>query len=171
MRTIRTFRQFLENGEPEHLCKSHIYVEDLSGNQKRTKMKELGTLLQKFDVYYHYSDDSRSYRRGKEQQDAIEKLVKDIGRDGEKIYKKFWKKHESKEPTGTGKYMSNLFPEMNTVQQKENRVPIGVKGTSHFSDGNLFSGFQFFPRTPKLKSTEEKSWERNRIYGKVYKGE
>ena len=111
MGSIRTFRQFLEHGEPEHLCRSHIYVEDLSGNQKRTKVKELETLLQKFDVYYHYSDDSRSYSRGKEQQDTIEKLVKDIGRDGLVYYRKFLKKNESKEPTG-----------------------------------NLFSGFQFFPK-------------------------
>ena len=53
-------------------------------------------LLSNFDKYYHYSDDSRVYRKGKEQQDEIEKLVKEIGKDGSKIYKKFFEQVEGK---------------------------------------------------------------------------
>ena len=142
MRNIRTFKEWLKHGEPEHLVKSNIYVEDVSMNQKKTKMKELETLLQKFDVYYHYSDDRRSYQRGKEQQDEIEQLVKEIGRDGLVRYKKFFKQNESKET-----------------------------GTSYLDSGSLYSGFSFFPPTPKLLSTDEKSIKRNMIYGKVYNGE
>ena len=172
MRTIRTFKKWLELGaEPEVLTKSKIYIEDLSGNQKRTKIKELQKLLTNFDYWYSKSSDSRVYRRGKEQEDTIERLVKEIGKDGLKIYRKYISTKESKETTGTGKYMTNLIPEMRNVKPHDNTIPLGESGTSHLSDGNLFSGFQFFPRTPKLKSFAEKSMDRTMIYGKPYRGE
>ena len=170
MRNIRTFRQFLEHGEPEHLCSSHIYVEDLSGNQKKTKMDELEKLLKAHDYFYVYAN-GRIYDRGKQSQEQIERLVKDIGPSGLKLYRKYLKKNESKEPTGTGKYMSSLFPEMRSVEPYDNSIPLGESGTSHLHDGNLFSGFQFFPRSPKPLSTEEKHYKRTEIYGKVYNGE
>jgi len=138
MRTIRTFKEWLELGEPEVLVKSNIYVEDLSGREKSTKTILLKRLLKDFDFHYTRSDDRRSYQRGKEQQDKIEKLVKEIGKDGLKIYRNYISTKESKE-TGT--------------------------------DGNLYSGFSFFPPTPKLLSTDEKSIKRTMIYGKVYNGE
>ena len=102
------------------------------------KIKELQKLLKDYDFYYSMSDDYRAYKRGKEQQDKIEKLVKEIGKDGLKIYRNYISTKESKE-TGT--------------------------------DGNLYSGFSFFPPTPKLLSTDEKSIKRTMIYGKVYNGE
>ena len=58
------------------------FNEDLSGSEKKNKILLLKKLLSNFDKYYHYSDDSRVYRKGKEQQDEIEKLVKEIGKDG-----------------------------------------------------------------------------------------
>ena len=70
--------------------------EDLSGSEKKNKILLLKKLLSNFDKYYHYSDDSRAYRKGKEQQDEIEKLVKELGRDGSKIYKKFFEQVEGK---------------------------------------------------------------------------
>ena len=106
MRTIRTFRQFLEHGEPEHLCKSHIYVEDLSGNQKRTKMKELERLLKSHDWWYSMSDDGRAWDRGRKQADDIHKLIRDVGDDGKKLYKKYGKKAGVFESKDTG----NLYP-------------------------------------------------------------
>ena len=136
-RNIRTFKQFLEYGEPEVLVKSKIYIEDLSGREKTTKIILLKRLLKDFDYHYTRSDDRRSYQRGKEQQDKIEKLVKEIGKDGLKIYRNYISTKESKE-TGT--------------------------------DGNLYSGFSFFPPTPPL-STEDKHLKRTMIYGKLYKGE
>ena len=109
MRTIRTFREFLEKGEPEVLTKSKIYIEDLSGNKKIIKIKELQKLLKDYDFYYSMSDDYRAYKRGKEQQEKILKLVKEIGKNGEKIWKDYIKRNESKDTTGTGKYMTNSF--------------------------------------------------------------
>ena len=48
-RPIRSFKEFLEHGgEPEVLCKSKIYIEDISGSQKRTKIKELEQLRFQF---------------------------------------------------------------------------------------------------------------------------
>ena len=70
--------------------------EDVSGSEKKNKILLLKKLLSNFDKYYHYSDDSRAYRKGKEQQDEIEKLVKEIGKDGSKIYKKFFEQVEGK---------------------------------------------------------------------------
>ena len=170
-RTIRTFREFLEKGEPEVLTKSKIYIEDLSGNKKIIKIKELQKLLKDYDFYYSMSDDYRAYKRGKEQQEKILKLVKEIGKNGEKIWKDYIKRNESKDTTGTGKYMTNLFPEMRNVQPQDNTIPVGKRGTSHFSDGDLYSGFSFFPPTPKPLSTDEKHLKRTMIYGKVYNGE
>ena len=72
------------------------FNEDLSGSDKKNKILLLKKLLSNFDKYYHYSDDSRAYRKGKEQQDEIEKLVKEIGKDGSKIYKKFFEQVEGK---------------------------------------------------------------------------
>ena len=109
MRTIRIFREFLEKGEPEVLTKSKIYIEDLSGNKKIIKIKELQKLLKDYDFYYSMSDDYRAYKRGKEQQDKILKLVREIGKNGEKIWKDYIKRNESKDTTGTGKYMTNSF--------------------------------------------------------------
>ena len=72
------------------------FNEDVSGSDKKNKILLLKKLLSNFDKYYHYSDDSRAYRKGKEQQDEIEKLVKEIGKDGSKIYKKFFEQVEGK---------------------------------------------------------------------------
>ena len=109
MRSIRTFREWLIHGEPEVLTKSKIYIEDLSGNKKIIKIKELQKLLKDYDFYYSMSDDYRAYKRGKEQQDKILKLVREIGKNGEKIWKDYIKRNESKDTTGTGKYMTNSF--------------------------------------------------------------
>ncbi len=72
--------------------------EDISPRDKLKLKKKnillLKKLLSNFDKYYVYSDDSRAYRKGKEQQDEIEKLVKEIGKDGSKIYKKFFEQNE-----------------------------------------------------------------------------
>ena len=151
MRNIRTFRQFLEHGEPEHLCKSHIYVEDLSGNQKKTKMDELEKLLKAHDYFYVYAN-GRTYDRGKQSHEHIERLVKDIGPSGLKLYRKYLKKNESKEP-------------------EDHSIPLGESGTSYLDSGSLCDGFQFFPPTPKPLSSYEKDIKRTMIYGKVYNGE
>ncbi len=108
MRNVRTFKKWLELGEPEHLVKSKIYIEDLSGREKSTKTILLKRLLKDFDFHYTRSDDRRSYQRGKEQEEKIEKLVKEIGKDGLKIYRKYISTKESKE-TGTDENLYSGF--------------------------------------------------------------
>jgi len=169
-RTIRSFKEWLEKGEPEHLVKSSVYLEDLSGSKKQLKIKELNKLLKNYDFYYSWSDDFRVYKQGKEQQEKLLKLVKEIGKDGERIWKDYKKKYESRD-VGTEKYLNNLFPEMRNVSSRDERVPVGERGTSHFSTGNLYDGHDFFPSTPKPLSMEEKHLKRTMIYGKVYNGE
>jgi hypothetical protein len=109
MRNIRTFKKWLELGEPEHLVKSNIYVEDISGREKTTKTILLKRLLKDFDYHYTRSDDRRSYQRGKEQEDTIERLVKEIGKDGLKIYRKYISTKESKETTETDENLYSGF--------------------------------------------------------------
>ena len=125
MRNIRTFKQFLEHGEPEVLVKSKIYIEDLSGREKTTKIILLKQLLKDFDFHYTRSDDRRSYQRGKEQQDKIEKLVKEIGKDGLKIYRNYISTKESKETNGTdGNLFSNFqfFPPTPPLSTEEKHL-------------------------------------------------
>ena len=95
--TVRSFRNFLLEGEP------NILFEDISGNQKRTKMKELERQLKSHDWYYMYSDDGRAYGKGRDSNDKIHQLVKDIGDDGKKLYKKYSKKYESVDKHDVGK--------------------------------------------------------------------
>ena len=84
----------------------------------------------------------KSYDKGKESEETIEKLVGEIGKDGLKLYRKYISTKESKETNGTDKYLRNLY-----------------------------DGFSFFPPTPKPLSTEEKHQKRTMIYGRVYNGE
>ena len=124
MRNIRTFKKWLELGEPEHLVKSNIYVEDISGREKTTKTILLKRLLQDFDYHYTRSDDRRSYQRGKEQQDKIEKLVKEIGKDGMKIYRKYISTKESIETGTDGNLFSNFqfFPPTPPLSTEEKHL-------------------------------------------------
>jgi hypothetical protein len=71
-----------------------VVDEDVSGSDKKNKILLLKKLLSNFDKYFHYSDDPRAYRKGKNQQDEIELLVKELGKDGKKIYKKFFEQNE-----------------------------------------------------------------------------
>ena len=126
----------------------HQCDEDLSGSQKKIKMKELGRLLKSFDVYYHYSDDSRAYKRGKEQQDTIEKLANEIGADGLKYYRKFLRQNESKK---------SLFPEMDSVQRKGIGLSENVKIT-----GQPFSNVDLYDRADKFYAPSETMMKRTK---------
>ena len=68
--------------------------------------------------------------------------MKEIGKDGLKIYRNYISTKESKET-----------------------------GTSYLDSGSLYDGFQFFPPTPKRLPTEEKHLKKTIIYGQVYNGE
>jgi IS1 family transposase len=126
----------------------HQCDEDLSGSQKKIKMKELGRLLKDFDVLYHYSDDSRSYKRGKEQEETIEKLANEIGADGLKMYRKFLRRNENKE---------SLFPEMDSVQRKSIGLSEDVK-----IPGQPFSNVDLYDRADKYYQPSETMKKRTR---------
>ena len=103
--------------------------EDLSGSDKKNKILLLKKLLSNFDKYYHYSDDSRVYRKGKEQQDEIEKLVKEIGKDGLKIYRNYISTKESMETGTDGNLFSNFqffppTPPLSTEEKHQKRTMI-----------------------------------------------
>ena len=66
--------------------------EDLSGNQKKTKMKELEKLLSLHDWWWFMSDDSRSYKKGGDEQTKIHNLVSLLGKEGSSLYKQVSKK-------------------------------------------------------------------------------
>ncbi|MBF86302.1 MAG: hypothetical protein CL489_17750 [Acidobacteria bacterium] len=54
---------------------------------KGGKMEELKKLLESHDWYYMYSDDSRSYNKGRDSNDKIKQLVAEIGKEADKLYK------------------------------------------------------------------------------------
>ena len=86
-----SFRQFLELDKKTQIELGTIN-EDLSGKVKKKKMDELESLLKSHDWFFIFSDDSRSYRKGQEQQSKIKRLVDFIGKDGMKLYKSYGKK-------------------------------------------------------------------------------
>jgi hypothetical protein len=101
--------------------------EDLSGNQKRIKIKELQKKLSAFDYWYSKSSDSRAYRKGQEQEKDIEDLVKQLGKDGLKIYRKYIATKESMNEEDRLDINLSLSGEtlhmvLNDVQDKDKRT-------------------------------------------------
>ena len=92
-RQLMSFKKFLDERPDLFFTKTVPLKEELSGNQKKTKMVELEKLLSNFDWYFTFSDDRRSYKKGQEQQDQIRKLLDVIGKDGMKLYKQYGKKN------------------------------------------------------------------------------
>ena len=121
------------------------YDEDLSGSEKRKKLVLLKKLLTNFDKYYHYSDDPRAYRKGKEQQDEIEKLVKELGRDGKKMYKKFWEQNEGNKKDDDKKRTKKEKDEDDEIVNVRPKVKLS---TEHYMDSN-----RWFPETKNVQST------------------
>jgi hypothetical protein len=68
-----------------------ITNEDLSGNIKKNKLKELSKLLKDWDYTYVYSDERNAYKKGVAQEKEIQKLYKEIGAEGLKMYRDFLK--------------------------------------------------------------------------------
>jgi hypothetical protein len=86
-----SFKEFCELDE-ETQNQLATLNEDLSGNQKKTKMKELEKLLSLHDWWWFMSDDSRSYKKGNDEQTKIHNLVSLLGKDGSSLYKQVAKK-------------------------------------------------------------------------------
>ena len=120
-----------------------VQREDLTSTQLSKKMRELDSLLKSHDYYFMFSDDSRSYKRGQDSQDKIEKLAHEIGPDGVKLYRKYLKKNESVEET----------EKKRTKKQKEeddeiiNAKPKVKQSTEQYMDTR-----KWFPETKNVKS-------------------
>ena len=110
-----SFREFLQLDEETKTSLGTIQVnEDLSGNQKEKKMKELEKKLKSHDYFFTYSDDRRYYEKGKKEQEEIRKLVDEIGEDGLSLYKQYLKQKglmENKE-TGIDEYEKFVLSQM-----------------------------------------------------------
>ncbi len=89
-----SFKKFLDAGAPNIFFKAvpNIVQEDLTGQAKEKKLKQLETLLKGHDWWYSMSSDNRAYQKGSATQDAIRKLVDEIGSEGMKMYREYGKK-------------------------------------------------------------------------------
>ena len=56
-RQLMSFKKYLNERPDLFFTKTVPLKEDLSGNQKKTKMVELEKLLSNFDWYFTFSDD------------------------------------------------------------------------------------------------------------------
>ena len=92
---LQNIDYFKWNGRERLNDDLNFFNEDLSGSVKRKTILKLQKLLKDFDYWYSMSSDSRAYRKGQEQEKDIEDLVKQLGKDGKKIYKKYISTKES----------------------------------------------------------------------------
>ena len=81
--------------------------EDVSTNTKKKMMIQLEKLLKSHDFYFVYAN-GRSYDKGKDEQEAIENLVREIdtsdgSKDALKLYRKYLRKNESVTNESTNK--------------------------------------------------------------------
>ena len=99
MRQLMSFKQFLDAGAPNIFFESfeEEVTEELSGNIKTNKLKELEKKLKDWDYLYRYSDERNAYKKGVAQEQEILKLYKEIGAEGLKMYRDFLKSKGMKE--------------------------------------------------------------------------
>ena len=110
-----SFREFLQLDEGTKTRLGTLQVnEDLSGNQKEKKMKSLEQKLKSHDFFFTYSDERRSYQKGKKEQEEIRKLVDEIGDDGMSLYKQYLKQKKLIEDNTTPR----LNPYETFIQKK-----------------------------------------------------
>jgi hypothetical protein len=128
MRQLMSFKKFLDAGAPNIFFESfeEEVTEDLTGNAKVQKLKTLETLLKGHDWWYSMSDDSRAYKKGSSEQDAIRKLVDEIGSEGMKMYRVYGKKagvmSESKDDLSpsTRASIQRYMKELDSLMKKHN---------------------------------------------------
>ncbi len=99
MRQVMSFKKFLDAGAPNIFFESfeEEVTEDLSGNIKTNKLKELSKKLKEWDYTYVYSDERNAYKKGVAQEQEILKLYTEIGAEGLKMYRDFLKSKGMKE--------------------------------------------------------------------------
>ena len=87
-----SFKEFCGLTKEEQNYLGSNLNEDLSGNLKKKKMGELDKLLRVHDWWGFMSDDSRSYKKWKAEEEKIKTLRDLIGDDAESLYKQYAKK-------------------------------------------------------------------------------
>ena len=107
-----SFREFLKLDEETKTRLGTLQVnEDLSGNQKDMKLKDLEKKLKSWDYTYVYSDERNAYKKGVAQEKEILKLYKEIGAEGLKMYVDFLKSKGMKEC-----FEDNTTPRLNPYE-------------------------------------------------------
>ena len=108
-----SFREFLHLDEGTKTRLGTLQVnEDLSGNQKEKKLKDLEKKLKSWDYTYVYSDERNAYKKGVAQEKEILKLYKEIGAEGLKMYRDFLKSKGMKEC-----FEDNTTPRLNPYEK------------------------------------------------------
>ena len=108
-----SFREFLKLDEGTKTRLGTLQVnEDLSGNQKEKKLKDLEKKLKSWDYTYVYSDERNAYKKGVAQEKEILKLYKEIGAEGLKMYRDFLKSKGMKEC-----FEDNTTPRLNPYEK------------------------------------------------------
>jgi hypothetical protein len=108
-----SFREFLKLDEETKTRLGTLQVnEDLSGNQKEKKLKDLQMKLKSWDYTYVYSDERNAYKKGVAQEKEILKLYKEIGAEGLKMYTDFLKSKKMKEC-----FEDNTTPRLNPYEK------------------------------------------------------
>ena len=74
-----TFKQWLQNQKGQILVTENGDINTLE------------QMLKSHDWYYRYSDDYKVWRRGEEHHKKIMELVKQLGREGKKVYRTYIK--------------------------------------------------------------------------------
>ena len=86
-----SFREFL-NLDKEEQVRLGTFNEDLSGQVKKKKMKELENLLKKYGFYFSFADSHADWKRENQNENNIRKLVDGIGEDALELYKMYGQK-------------------------------------------------------------------------------
>ena len=96
MRPPISFKEFLKL--PEEVKESMgrfdntCIREDLSGIARKKAMLDLEKRLKRKDWFYSYSSDQRVWKKGRDEDELIRKLVQNLGDDGMSLYKQYGKK-------------------------------------------------------------------------------
>lgn len=79
---------YLTSDELKRAVDWRIINEDLLMTNDQTPLEELAEALAGHDWTYQYSDSPSAYHRGERQADAIRRLLKLTGAEGEALYEK-----------------------------------------------------------------------------------
>ena len=120
MRPPISFAEFLKlpaDLQEELSTFENAYIkEDLSGSARKKAMTDLEKKLKRKDWFYAMSSDQRVWKRGRDEDEVIRKLVQDLGDDGMELYRMYGKKagaiSEAKKDRQPSPYEKHLAKKM-----------------------------------------------------------